>query len=230
MINFIVPYKNALITRKENTIGFLEMMENCLEEYPENKCFICDYGSTDGILELIDSYSKIEYVYTKPNPDDFLNMSKCFNNVVYNYCHPDSLVAPLGIDFRMEPITIKYINNFFEKLGIIILRLQLNCFDKEGYLTSLVPNYTPYVLHRQSIIIAHGWDERIFEWGKEDDDILTRIVNRQKIVHISVLGVGYDHVWHDRSWAESGDKSNYAYKICYDNDMNDGKNMVNTYW
>jgi len=225
MISYLVPYRDGLIHRRNTTFEFLEYTDRFLDSNIE--CIICDYNGQDKIEDILTSY-KTKYLHIEPNKDDFLNSSKCLNKGTINA--KNKLIAPLGIDFRINRRTLDKTIELFSKLGEVIIRPQIFMLDKDGK-TGQILN-TPYVLNKINILRAHGWDERITEWGKEEDDLIHRIFKYQKILHLSVKGMGYFHIYHDRSWAEECDEKlgDINLFIAEENGKDNGTNLINSYW
>ena len=231
MISFIVPYRDCLLKhdRAGNTIQFLDMMQEHLTNNYGLECILCDYGSKDGIKQLIqDKYDTITYLYVRPNKGEYLNTSKCFNKAI-TVCL-NNIIAPMGIDFRLDQTTIEQIIDFFRLLGMIIIRPHMIHMDREDEI-DFVDNI-PYILRKKNIYDSGGWDERFYDWGKEDDDIIQRIMKYQKLIQISIRGFGYTHMFHERSFSVTQEKKVPLEKsnIMLDNYNTNGKNLVNSFW
>jgi len=231
MISFIVQYKDCLSNefRYENTINFFENMQTLLKNNYGLECIICDYGSTDGVADFIkENYNTLSYLYVKPNEGQFLNMSKCLNKGVT--VARNTIIAPMATDMIIDQNTIEQIIDMFRLLGDIILRPHLVHLDKEGGVDFVDNN--PYVLRKDTILRSGGWDERIYNWGKEDDDIVQRVMQYQKLIQISIRGFGYVHMWHPRTFSikEEREVPMWKTEIMKDNFLTDGENLVNTYW
>ena len=228
MITYIVPYKNCLINERKDLVRpFLKNMQDLMEINGMCTTVICDYGSEDNIKELVDQHDRIHYLYVEPNEGEFLNTSKCFNKATIMTSNP--LLAPLGIDLFFGTEVIKHTINFFRALGKIVLRPDLVSYDQEGNITHR--SNVPYVLNRDNIISVGGWDERMYNWGKEDDDIILRIRLQLDMIEVLVRGFGYGHAWHERDFSKKEEVSQgHNYKIMLDNKEHDGKNVKNSYW
>ena len=70
----------------------------------------------------------------------------------------------------------------------------------------------------------------MFGWGKEEDDLISRIYRYQQIHVVKVHGFGFTHMYHDNSWAEDWDKSERNLKIAHENYQDNGKKLINSYW
>jgi len=231
MISFIVPYRDCLIQqdRAGNTIQFLDMMQKHLKTNYGLECIICDYGSKDGIKELLeDKYNAITYLYVKPNEGQYLNQCKCFNKAI-TVCL-NNIIAPLGIDFRLQQPCIEQIIDMFRLLGMIVLRPHM-IHKTEDDEVDFIDN-VPYILRKKNIYDSGGWDERFHTWGKEDGDIIQRIMKYQNLIQVSLRGIGYIHIYHQRGYSKEEEAVDVFGKsdIMLDNYENDGKNLVNSFW
>lgn len=224
----MVPYKNCLINeRRESVVPFLKTMQDLMEINGMCTVVICDNGSRDDIESVVSQYSRIHYIYVEPNEGEFLNISKCLNKATFMTNNP--LVAPLGIDFFFPTETIAHSINFFRALGRIILRLDLIYYDKEGQVIDR--QNVPYVVHREDVMDIGGWDERMYNWGKEEDDLIHRLRTQRDIIEVLVKGFGYGHMWHERSFSQKEElKQGYNYEIMKDNMKYSGKNVKNSFW
>jgi len=226
MISFIVAAKDLFINRKKTTEEFLEMMNSILTRNNGCECVYSDYGSIDECKEILKSYPKISYLYTKPNEGQWLNISKCLNNAtVYSQ---KFIICPVGPDLRFENTVITNIITYFLALGNIILRPQCYYLDEKRNIKNVTNS--PFVLLRNTILVCKGWDERMFGWGKEDDDIVSRIYKYQRLHVVRISGFGFTHVYHDNTWAEEWDKSDKNLKIANENYQNNAQNLINSYW
>ena len=75
-----------------------------------------------------------------------------------------------------------------------------------------------------------GWDERIWGWGKEDDDIKQRI---NKFFHLKILttdSFSFKHIEHPKTLQQKYDKKNNNSKYMTENLKTFGKSVVNSYW
>ena len=209
------------------TEEFFELMSSLLTIYQGCECIISDYGSIDGIKEVVtESYPRLNYLYTQPNEEHWLNIPKCLNNAVSKT--EKSIIAPIGSDFRFTEEVIERIISFFTSLGSIILRPTCHYMD-ENHEVSLI-TYSPYALLRTTVLMSGGWDERMYAWGKEEDDLLSRIIKYQNLYEVKVRGFGYVHLYHDNSFAEAWHKDPHNTLIAQENYQNNGKNLVNSYW
>lgn len=224
----MVPYKNCLLNeRKEFVLPFLTRMQELMEVNNMCTTVVCDNGSEDNIKELVSQYNRIDYLYVESNEGQFLNISKCYNKATYLTNNP--LIAPIGIDFFFNIDTIKYTINFFRSLGRIILRPDLLYYDKEGKIIDT--QNVPYVIHRDDIINVGGWDERMYNWGKEEDDLILRLRAQMNMIQVSVKGFGYGHMYHDRKFSEKEEvDQGHNWEIMKDNMRHGAKNLVNSYW
>jgi len=226
MISFIVAARDLFITRKKITEDFLEMMNSILMRNRGAECIYSDYGSIDGCKEIIESYPHIRYLYTAPNDGQWLNISKCYNNAVANT--QKFIVCPLGPDFRFNDSFMANTVTYFMSLGNIILRPQCYYLDENGRVKRMTNS--PYCLLRNTIIASKGWDERMHGWGKEEDDLISRIYKYQQLHEVRIRGFGYTHLYHDNTWAEEWDKTTTNADIANENFKNNGANLINSYW
>lgn len=194
---------------------------------------ICDYGSTDGIKEEIENdYPKLTYLYVKPNEGEFLNMAKCLNAGCFEARNP--VIAPFGVDMRINKRTIDKICRIFFTLRHVILRPIMIKFDKDDKATEI--SYTPYLMNREDILKLGGWDERMVGWGREDDDLMERGMKYADLMEMRVRAFqfGYGHKWHNTFFTDETDNRNYDEnpntKYAKENAQNNGKNLVNSYW
>ena len=228
MITYIIPYRNCLLNKRKDTVlPFLNMMQELMELNGMCTTVICDNGSEDNIREVVAQYNRIRYLYVEPNEGQFLNTSKCLNKATLLTNNP--LIAPLGIDFFFGIETIKYTIDFFRALGRIILRPELLYYNEKGEIENKAN--VPYVIHREDIMGIGGWDERMFNWGKEDDDLILRLKSQKGMIEVLVKGFGYSHIWHDRSFSEKEEmEQGHNWEIMKDNMRTGGKNLLNSFW
>jgi len=231
MISYIVPYRDCLLKedRKENTIHFLKTMQEHLHNNYGLECIICDYGSVDGIKEyILENCDAITYLYVNPNEGQYLNISKCFNKAI-TVCL-NNIIAPIGIDFRFDQPTIEQIIDMFRLLGMVVLRPHLIHMNENDDVESI--DNVPYIIRKKNIYMSGGWDERFYDWGKEDDDIIQRIMKFQNLIQISIRGFGYRHVHHERSFSlkEEREVPMWRSDIMFENFETNGKNLVNSFW
>lgn len=228
MITYMIPYKNCLMNnRKIFVYPFLTRMQELMEMNGMCTAVICDNGSDDNIKEAVSQFDRIHYLYVEPNEGEFINQCKCFNKATF--MTTNQLLAPLGIDFFFGIETIKYTIDFFRALGKIILRPDLLYYDEKGDISDR--QNVPYVLHRDEVIAIGGWDERMYNWGKEDDDIILRMRTQRDIIEVMVRGFGYGHLYHERTFSEKEEvEQGHNWEILKDNIRNNGKNVKNSYW
>jgi hypothetical protein len=224
----MIPYRDCLINeRQEFVVPFLVKMQDLMERNGMCTTVICDNGSQDDIQELVSKYNRIHYLYVEPNEGQYLNISKCLNKATFLTNNP--LIAPLGIDFFFGIETVKYTIDFFRALGRIILRPDLVYYDKEGNIEKRTN--VPYVIHKDDIMAAGGWDERMYNWGKEEDDLILRLRATRDMIEVIVKGFGYAHMWHDRSFSEMAEvEQGHNWEIMKDNMRHGGKNLLNSFW
>jgi len=230
MITFLTIYKNASQLREETTINYLEHVNNHVSMAQSLEFIICDYGSTDDIKTLLEDYPNITYLYIEPNKGEFLNMAKCLNGGCF--VAKNSIIAPFGIDMRVNPMSIDRICKTFFSLGDIVLRPTMIKWGKNNQPEHMT--YTPYLMRRHIIMELGGWDERMVGWGREDDDIMERALKYEDNYEVKLRGVGfgYGHVWHKTDYADINDKQeeNPNAVFARQNAEDNGKNMVNSYW
>lgn len=224
MISFIVAYKNLIANRPENSEGFLEMMDEYIDNSVE--CIVSDYGSNDGIKDILTSYD-IKYIYTEPNPGQWLNIPKCYNHATIVAKNP--IIAPLGMDFRFEEDLIYNCINFFDRLGQCIIRPTCLHLDKHGNADH--ETFSPYLILKETLLKSRGWDERMHGWGKEEDDLIWRIYKYMKLFIFNIKGIRYIHKWHPptfRNRYNVDNSQNYIY--AKENDKTKGASVKNSYW
>jgi predicted glycosyltransferase involved in capsule biosynthesis len=228
MITYIIPYRDCLINERQPfVIPFLERMQLLMEENRMCSTVICDNGSQDNIEEVVSKYNRINYLYVEPNETQFLNLSKCFNKATILSKNP--LVGTLGVDFIVPAEALRYTIDFFRALGRIILRPELLYYNKEGKVHKRFN--VPYIVHREDVLKIGGWDERMYNWGKEEDDLILRLRTATGILEVLVKGFGYVHLWHDRNFSEAEEiEQGHNWEIMKDNIRNRGKNVLNSYW
>lgn len=191
------------------------------------RTIICNYGSEDHIEEVIKEYPHITLLSVKPNEGQFINICKCFNKAVGFTTNP--IIAPLGIDCFFEQHVIESTINMFRSLGAVILRLEVLYVDAEGKVYNRAN--PAYALLRPTILDIGGWDERMYNWGKDEDDLIWRIRKKMGLIQVSVKGFGYLHRWHERGFSKKEEVlQGHNFEIFQDNIANDAKNLVNSYW
>lgn len=229
MISFITSYKDCLKIRKKITIDFFKMMEDEILPYiPNSELIVGLYDNSDNIQERIKN-EKIIFLEVEPNEDQPFNISKALNACILE-CN-NAIVAPVAIDFRFKKELFSLVINFFVNIPEIVLRPQLAYREEDGEIDKI--NNVPFIVRKADVIQIHGWDERLHGWGKEDDDIISRLIDVGNLICVSLLGrgVGYEHVWHTREFTKEYDGENtYNYMIAMDNVENKGKNLVNSFW
>ena len=207
---------------------YLEMMDRHMENYSIQSIFL-DYGSTDETREIAKRH-KSEYIYIEPNEGESCNIPKCFNKGILHARH--NIIAPINIDFRFDGDLIEGIVKYFLKDDDIILRIKISKPNKTGEIFSVT--YAPYVLNKKHIFAFGGWDERIWGWGKEDDDIIERIKKFGKIPQrlANMIEFKYTHIWHESDWWAEFDQNrpNKNNKFVDDNLKNHSKFLKNTTW
>lgn len=229
MITFVTTWKNCLLNeRKEVAQEFLEQMNGHMERNMMLQTIICDYGSEDNIKEVMaEKYPSLDHLDVEPNEGEFLNISKCHNKAMLFARNP--IIAPIGTDFFFPQNTIEQIIIVFRALGAIVLRPELIYVDEDDKVYD--HNSIPYVCLKKNIVDSKGWDERMFDWGKEEDDLILRLRRKQELAEFAVKGFGYTHRWHDRKFSKNEEmEQGNNYNILLDNIKNNGKNVVNTYW
>ena len=226
MITFMVPTEN--MCRRGVVEPYLEMMDRHLEKYRSIQSILLDYGSTDETKEICKRH-KTEYVYVEPNEGESCNIPKCFNIGIMNARH--EIIAPINIDFRFDEKLIEGVILSFLRDPNRIVRIQIEKPNKEG--TNSKYTYAPYVLTKTHIYAVGGWDERIWGWGKEDDDIIGRIEKHLGVPQLKEHHtIKYTHVWHEPDWWQEYDKKrpNRNAEFVTDNLEKFGRNMINTAW
>ena len=228
MISFIVVYKDLLVNRPKITTDFFLMMNSILDRNRGCECIICDYGSEDNIQTFLNGQSKgFRYIYVEPNEDQWINISKCLNAGIFHARKP--IVAPIGPDLRFENILIDNVITLFRILGNFVLRVQCFKLNEENKLHKIT--YSPYFFLKEDVLKSRGFDERMYGWGKEEDDLIERIFKYQNLMEAKIRGIIYTHVWHPETLREKYDTTdNMNSKIMYENIKNNAKNAVNSYW
>ena len=225
----MVGYKNLLAVRRKTTEDFFEMMDEHLKMNRSMECIIADYGSDDGIKEFLDSYRSI-HLPVEVYPDQYLNLPKCYNASVMKA--KNNIVASVGCDMRFDQKLIEGVIELYTILGEMILRVLCIKLNRHG--RPFRTTFSPYFLWKEHIIKSGGYDERIFGWGKEDDDIMERIFKYQNVLEIRCRNLKYYHVWHDDSFKNQYDSEdiskNRNTQISIENIINNGKNLINSYW
>ena len=71
----------------------------------------------------------------------------------------------------------------------------------------------------------------MYNWGKEEDDLILRLRAQMNIIEVSVKGFGYGHMYHDRKFSEKEElDQGHNWNIMKDNMRHGAKNIVNSYW
>jgi len=226
MITFIASVKDMLIVREKATIGYLEMMDRFIDQFKSIQSIVADYGSKDGFADVIKNY-KSEYVFVPPNPDQEINVSKC-----YNACMPVArcnLIAPVNPDFRWGKELIEGVVLAFLRYDRVILNIKGERVNDKGQPIGQ-HTFSPHVLTSQDIINCGGWDERIWGWGKEDDDIKQRISFFFRIPSLTTESFSFKHIEHPKTLQEKYDKKNNNGDHMTENLKTYGKSVVNSYW
>jgi len=231
MITFLIGYRDLLINRPQYTKEFFKMMDILIDDNPNLQCIVCDYGSQDGIREYLeDHHHKSKYISVEPNPNQWINLSKCFNAGIMHA--KNKIITAFGIDFRFNQNLIDGVVKLFDIIGEMILRVLIAFLNKDGSIKSF--GYTPYFLPRENIIMANGWDEKMFGWGKEEDDLIERIYRFQGLLEIRVRNFNVIHLWHDNSFSSQYDNKdlskNHNALIMLQNIKDRGTNIKNSYW
>lgn len=225
MLTFMIPTEN--MRRRGIVEPYLEMMDEHLKNYTSIQSIVIDYGSTDDTKEIVKQH-KSEYMYVEPNEGESCNLPKCFNRGILRA--KNDLIVPINIDFTFEGDLIEGITKYFLKQYNMILRIQIQKPDKENIFSSVT--YAPYVVNKRHVIMVGGWDERIWGWGKDDDDIIERIKREGKVPEVKASGFKYNHIWHEPDWWAESEKirPNKNIKFLTDNRDNRSRNAVNTAW
>jgi len=228
MISFIVVYKDLLVNRPKIIRDFFKMMNIILDKNRGCECIICDYGSEDDIQTFLNEQSKgFRYLYVEPNEGQWINISKCLNAGMFHARKP--IVAPIGPDLRFDGALIGNVITLFSILGSFVLRIQCYKLNEENKIDKLT--YSPYFFLKSDVLKSRGFDERMYGWGKEEDDLIERIFKYQHLMVIRVRGIVYTHVWHPETLREEYDApNNMNARIAYENVDNAAKNAVNSYW
>ena len=228
MISFIVVYKDLLTNRPKITTNFFKMMTAILDRNRGCECIICDYGSEDNIQTFLnEQINGFRYVYVEPNEDQWINIPKGLNAGIFNARMP--IVAPIGPDLRFSDDVIRSSIDLFRILGSFILRIECFKFDKDDKFEK--HTYSPYLLLKSDVLRSRGFDERMFGWGKEEDDLIERMFRYQALMEMKVRGIAYKHVWHPETLREKYDTTgNMNQQFLYENVENNAKNAVNSYW
>ena len=229
MISIILPYYNSLKQRPIRTKQYFEMVNSYLGINNDLQFIISDYGSTDNIRDYIRKYPRFEYVYTKPNEGEFFNISKCYNNAIKIV--RNQIIFTNGIDGRYNYIFLQYVIDMFRVLGEITLEAPVFILKEDDSVEKFI--YVAIFLKR-FIVEVGGWDERIFNWGQEDHDIIESLYHHKRVpVHRFTHSLyNMVHLWHDNVFYKKGgeerNKKNIA--IMKENIANDREDIVNSYW
>jgi len=215
---------------RERTIDYFDMLNSYINYNRNIQLIISDYGSNDGIYSFIKQYSHFDYIYTEPNEGQYFNISKCNNNA-FRLIRND-LVFTNGIDWRYDYNLLQTIVKMFAIHGDIILEPSIVILKEDGGFEKFIHTS---VLFRKHIIKAGGWDERIFNWGQEDRDLISSIFFNNPISKITITNKlnTIFHVWHKNILYDKGggkERNILNGKIAHENLTNNRVNIINSYW
>lgn len=230
MISIILPYYNSLKQMRERTISYFDMINDYINHDKNLQLIISDYGSDDDILDVLKKYEKFNYVYTEPNEGEFFNISKCTNNALT--LARNELIFTNGVDWVYNYDLLSMIMNTFIGNDNIIFEPPIVILKEDGEFEKFI--YTN-VMPKKLIIKAGGWDERIFNWGQEDHDLIDYVFNTNpvSIIRFTDKTNTIIHQWHDNKLYKIGRKKEGNEKnmeIKKENMNNNRKNMINSYW
>lgn len=230
MITIILPYYNSLKQHPDRTKKYFDMINNYLGINNDLQFIVSDYGSNDDIKMFIKRYPRFRYIYTEPNEGEFFNISKCCNNALK--IAKNNIIFTNGIDWRYNYNFLQYVMEMYRKLGEMTLEVPITVLRESGDFEKFI--HTPIFL-RRFLIYAGGWDERIFNWGQEDHDLIQSIFHFQNIPIHRYIHPMYNifHLWHENILYNTGggkerNKDNQA--ILKDNIVNKRENVINSYW
>lgn len=227
MISFIMVYRDLLINRPKITNEFFQMMNGILDRNRSCECIVCDYGSKENVRDYLNAFRGVRYVYVEPNKDQWINIPKGLNAGIH--AARKSIIAPISTDLRFDDHLIRSVIDFYRIIGSIILRVQCFKLNEENEVHNVT--YSPYFFLKSDVIESRGFDERMFGWGKEEDDLIERMFRYQKILEIKIRGMGYIHLWHPEKLREEFDTPNNPNaQLMMENISNNGLNVVNSYW
>lgn len=230
MITVILPYYNSLKQMRQRTIEYFDMVEDYIKYNGNLQLIISDYGSDDDIKDVVKHYKIFDYVYTEPNEGEFFNISKCNNNALR--IARNDLIFTNGVDWRYSYAFLKMVMNMFAIHGDIILEPSIAILNQDKSLKKFIHTN---ILSKKLIIKAGGWDERIYNWGQEDHDLINFMFFTNKIskIRISNKEITIFHLWHENKlYEEHGGKERNKINlgIAKQSFLEKRVNAVNSYW
>lgn len=229
IITFIVPYYNRFKQLEKRTSDFFSMMYSYLYRNKDLQLIISDYGSDDNVKQINKNFPIFDYVYTEPNEGQYFNISKCNNNALM--LAKNDIIFPTSMDWIYNYSFLDFTKKTFDILNDIIFEAPVAILDKKNEYKKFI--HTSIFL-KKHIIETGGWDERIYNWGQEDNDMKMSINFNQNIplyTYTHKENCLY-HVWHDNFYyridGEEGNKKNFS--IRNENIITNRKNIVNSYW
>lgn len=205
------------------------MINSFIEYNPNIQLIVSDYGSDDGIEEFVKQYKHFDYVYTEPNEGQYFNISKCNNNAFKRT--KNNIIFTNSIDWRYSYDFLLSIEPHFRKLGDIILEVPIAVLEKDGVFKSHI--YIPVFL-KKHLLLAGGWDERIYNWGQDDRDVMYSLIYGFNILKYSFVHKNFCiyHLWHENNFYKIGGKEQNKknIEVLTKNVNEKRKNIVNSYW
>ena len=119
----------------------------------------------------------------------------------------------------------------FKNLGDIILELPIAVLEKNNTFKQHI--HIPVFL-KKHILLSGGWDERIYNWGQDDRDIMFSLIYGFNITKYGFIHKNFCiyHLWHENIFYQIGGKEQNVKntQILNQNVNEKRKNIVNSYW
>lgn len=216
---------------RDRTIQYFDMVKYFIQHNNNIQLIVSDYGSDDGIRDfIVNNYKMFDYVYTEPNDGQFFNISKCNNNT-FRYLR-NEIIFTNSIDWRYDYELLEYIDQHFKTLGDMVFEVPILVLDENNHYKRYI--HLPVFL-KKHIMMVGGWDERIFNWGQDDRDVMQSIFFLLDVVIYRVTDKKNQifHLWHEpKLYNEHGAKKQNIKNLEFlnDNIRQRRKNAINSYW